>query len=65
MKRIVIDGKPLTCPHCEGEMFERREAQLHTAGLTFFNMEFLNKTAIIFVCQGCGRLEWFLDIGKE
>ena len=41
-----------------------REAQLNTAGMTFLKLDWLNKTATIFVCEDCGRLEWFLDVSQ-
>ncbi len=61
-KRIIND-QPLTCTHCGGQSFDEREAQLHTAGMTFFKLDWLNKSATIFVCADCGRMEWFLDVG--
>lgn len=61
-KPVVLNGKNLYCTFCGGDHFNRREAQLHTAAMTFFNMEWLNKSATVFVCSRCGRLEWFLDI---
>lgn len=57
----MVNDKPLTCPHCGGEDFEVRPAQLQTRGLAIFNLEWMAKTATVFVCDGCGRLEWFLD----
>jgi hypothetical protein len=62
---VVINGKPLVCPHCGGTAFDQRNAQLNTAGMTFFNMDWMNKSATVFHCLGCGRLEWFLDPSYE
>lgn len=33
--------------------------------MTFLNLEWMNKSATVFVCVRCGRLEWFLDANKE
>lgn len=60
-KRIIKD-KPLTCAHCGGQLFDERQAQLNTAGMTFLKLDWLNKSATVFVCINCGRLEWFLDL---
>ena len=60
----IINGKPLTCAHCGGDSFDERQAQLQTTGLSFFNLEWLAKSATVFTCQGCGRLEWFLDVDR-
>ena len=59
--QVVIHGKPLVCPHCGGTAFDQREAQLNTAGMTFLKLDWMNKSATVFHCQVCGRLEWFLD----
>jgi predicted RNA-binding Zn-ribbon protein involved in translation (DUF1610 family) len=58
----IINEKPLTCPHCGGQDFETRPAQLQTRGLALFNLEWMAKTATVFICDSCGRLEWFLDV---
>lgn len=29
--------------------------------MTLFDMDWLNKTADVFVCANCGHLEWFLN----
>jgi predicted RNA-binding Zn-ribbon protein involved in translation (DUF1610 family) len=58
---VEIKGKQLVCAHCGGKRFARREAQLNTAVMTFFDMDWLNKSAEVFACVLCGRLEWFLD----
>jgi len=65
MQPVILNGKPLVCPHCGGNQFDQREAQLNTAGLTFFKLDWLNKSAQVFVCGGCGRIEWFLDAAVE
>jgi len=58
---VTLRGKQLVCAHCGGNHFERRNAQLNTAFLTFLDLDWLNSTAEVFVCTSCGRLEWFLD----
>ncbi len=58
---IEIRGKQLVCAHCGGNWFDQREAQLNTALMTAFDLDWLNKSAKVFVCIRCGRLEWFLD----
>lgn len=58
---VTLWGKRLVCAHCGGDRFWRRSAQLNTALLTFLDLEWLNRTATVFVCTARGRLEWFLD----
>lgn len=58
--RVRVAGHPLVCSHCGGERFFRSEAQLNTAGMTFLNLDWANRTATIFECTACGRVEWFV-----
>jgi len=58
---IIINGKPLLCLHCHGSNFTQRQVQLNTAAMTFLNLDWMNRSATVFHCQQCGRLEWFLD----
>jgi predicted nucleic-acid-binding Zn-ribbon protein len=51
----------LVCHHCGGTEFTQRRAQLNTAVLTFFDLDWLNATADVFVCDRCGYLHWFLN----
>ena len=55
-----IAGKPLRCQHCGHDEFTTREAQLHTATLTFFNLEWLGKNADLYICGRCGFIHWFV-----
>ncbi len=56
-----INGHPLKCGHCGCASFSHSRAQLNTAGMTFLNLDWLNKSADIFTCSECGHLEWFID----
>lgn len=58
-ERCEIAGRPVVCPHCGGERFWRRPAQLNTAAASFFNLDFANKTAYAYICVECGKIEWF------
>jgi len=60
-RRVAIAGRELQCVHCGGNSFTGREALLNTAGMTFLQIEWLNASAEVLVCTGCGKLEWFLD----
>ena len=57
---IEVRGKHLVCAHCGGNHFTRRKVLLNTRLMTSLNMDWLNKSAQVFACIGCGRLEWFL-----
>lgn len=57
--RFAAGGRAVTCTHCgEGE-FEKREAQLNTAGMTFLDMDWMNRSGTALVCTRCGLIQWF------
>lgn len=56
-----VAGRTVTCPHCGGETFDERSALLNTAGLTFLDLDWANRQAVLLVCAACGRIQWFLD----
>ena len=60
MKYKIMD-KTLICSHCGFKEFESGEAQLNTAVMTFFKLDYLNKNATIYTCKACGKIEWFLS----
>ena len=64
-QEFFVGGRALQCTHCGGARFTSRSAQLHTAFLSSLDLEFLNKTATVYVCADCGHLEWFLDAVQE
>ncbi|MFH0992223.1 MAG: hypothetical protein V1799_19660 [bacterium] len=57
----VLVGEKILCHHCGHDKFEEGSALLNTAGLTFLNLDWANKSATILVCKQCGRLEWFIE----
>jgi predicted nucleic-acid-binding Zn-ribbon protein len=60
-----VAGKAVRCPHCGGERFIEGRAQLNTAGLTFLDLDWANRSAATLACVDCGRLEWFLADPEE
>lgn len=54
-----VNDKPLRCQVCGHHAFFKREAQLHTAGLTFFKLEWASPTCTCLVCSECGYVHWF------
>ena len=53
-------GKKILCPHCTADEFAQGEAQLNTAGMSFMNLDWANKSATTLACTNCGRIQWFL-----
>jgi predicted nucleic-acid-binding Zn-ribbon protein len=54
-----IQGKNITCPHCGNDQFEQRFILLNTPGMTFFNLDWANRTASVLTCTRCSHLQWF------
>jgi len=64
-ERYIVAGKSVTCTHCTHDRFVEGRAQLNTAGLTFFNLDWANRSAATLTCTACGRIEWFLSDPQE
>ena len=64
-ERYTVAGKDVTCPHCSRDRFVEGRAQLNTAGMTFFNLDWANRSAATLTCTSCGRIEWFLADPEE
>ena len=64
-ERYVVAGKAVSCSHCGHDHFVEGSAQLNTAGLTFFNLDWANRSAATLTCTACGRIEWFLSDPEE
>jgi predicted nucleic-acid-binding Zn-ribbon protein len=60
-----IQGKPIICPHCGHSQFDQAVALLNTPGMTFFSLDWANKTATVLSCKQCGRIEWFMRQPEE
>ncbi|MGN0078463.1 MAG: DNA-binding protein [Coriobacteriales bacterium] len=61
-QRYEVAGKIISCSHCGNTLFTQGEAQLNTMGMTLLDLDFLNKSADIFICSNCGHIEWFARI---
>jgi len=58
--QVSIKGKKLKCVICNHDKFTFRKAQLNTAGLSFLDLDWLNKSARCYVCENCTYIHWFL-----
>jgi predicted nucleic-acid-binding Zn-ribbon protein len=54
------EGKKILCPHCGSDEFAKGKAQLNTAGMSFLDLDWANKSATTLACTKCGRVEWFI-----
>lgn len=63
--RFTVANIVVSCAHCKHNLFVEGEAQLNTAGMTFLNLDWANRTAATLTCTNCGRIEWFLADPQE
>ena len=54
------NDRKLKCVICGHDSFHHRYAKLNTSILTFFGLDWLNKTADCYVCKSCGYVHWFI-----
>lgn len=64
-ERYTVAGKAVTCQHCARDLFVEGRAQLNSAGMTFMNLDWANRSAATLTCTACGRIEWFLADPEE
>ena len=54
-------GTKIMCPHCGASRFTSRSAKLNTTMMTFFDLDWLNHSATVLVCQRCKKIQWFME----
>lgn len=59
-KQIEIAGHELHCQICRHDRFLEQRVQMNTTGFTFFDLDWLNKSATCYICDDCGYIHWFL-----
>jgi predicted nucleic-acid-binding Zn-ribbon protein len=62
---LVVRGKQLACVVCESPHFYAREIKMQTTGMTFFDLDWANKSAEGAICARCGYVHMFADGGLE
>ena len=56
---VIVLDKPLRCQVCEGTGFYTRQAQLHGAAASLFNVEWASPSCTCVICSNCGYVHWF------
>ena len=64
-ERYTVAANDVPGLHCSHDRFVEGRAQLNTAGLTFFNLDWANRSAATLTCTSCGRIEWYLTDPEE
>ena len=50
----------LSCHACEGLVFAQREIKMTTTGMTFLDLDWLNRSAEGAICVRCGFVHTFM-----
>jgi len=57
---IIVQGRQLRCTVCSNDTFWAKQIQLHTAIMTFMNLDAWNRLADCAICERCGYIHWFI-----
>lgn len=60
MAHYTAAGRQISCSVCGGTDFAVREVLLNTSGMSFFDLDWANKSAEGLVCTGCGFIQLFM-----
>lgn len=55
----------LACQVCAGLLFVQREIKMTTTGMTFFDLDWANKSADGAICRRCGYVHTFMGGGLQ
>jgi predicted nucleic-acid-binding Zn-ribbon protein len=55
----------LACHVCQGLMFDHREIKMTTTGMTFMDLDWMNKSAEGVICVRCGYVHTFMGSAHQ
>lgn len=61
MPRYRVAGRDMACQLCQGTAFTERKVKLNTGGMSFFNLDWLNRSAAGLICDSCGYVHMFFN----
>ena len=64
-QKVSIENRPVSCCHCGHDEFYYRETLLNTRGMTFLDLQWLNKAAQSYICAQCGYIMWFAEVPAD
>ncbi|WP_010249805.1 hypothetical protein [Acetivibrio cellulolyticus] len=62
---VKVNGYELVCPICKGKNFEKRSSLLNSRGMAFLGLDWASQSALNYICDTCGYIQWFIDDGRE
>ena len=54
-------GRDIRCTQCGGRHFRQRKMLMNTRGLSYFNLDWLNKGAMALICTQCKMVQLFAE----
>ncbi|MGB5811226.1 MAG: hypothetical protein WBG86_11885 [Polyangiales bacterium] len=63
-REFDVGDKQMRCQFCDETKFWTKKAQLNTAVMSFFDVEWLNPEATCLICDSCGYVHWFLELPR-
>ncbi len=64
--RLSVLGEPFVCHVCRtGTEFVQREVNMNTKGMSFLNLDWLNKSGDGAICRTCGYIHVFMGDAHE
>jgi predicted nucleic-acid-binding Zn-ribbon protein len=62
---VLPSQKFLQCHACGGLLFAQREIKMTTTGMTFMDLDWLNRSADGAICIRCGFVHTFMGQGHQ
>lgn len=59
--KYYLDSRPMLCPLCASDDFERRRGVMETRAMSFFGYDWANRGKTQLICRGCGYILSFAD----
>jgi len=61
VKQRIVKGNKLACNVCKHDKFWSRTTLMNTSKMTFFKLDWANKSALNYICDNCGYVHWFMN----
>ena len=61
VKQRIFKGNKLECNICKHDKFWGRTTLMNTPKMTFFKLDWANKSALNYICNNCGHVHWFMN----
>lgn len=56
-----VGNQQVICQFCRFDQFAERSIKMNTTGMSFFNLDWMNRSATGVVCERCGYVHMFFN----